>query len=491
MPIPTYGRRATAPLGEVAAELAMEAVLSTGSPSSEPHPNPMSQKLGWAFGDYGFNIFWQALNLLMMPFYTDVLGLEAGLAGLVFLLASLWDGFADSVIGAIADRTRSRHGSYRPYLIFASPVMVVAFMIAFMTPGWDQGGLFLYALLSQIFLRTAYSVVSIPYSSLSSRISADSNERAFMAGARIAFAMLGGMTVTFLMPTIVDWLQARTGEDSPFAYVLAAGLAGLVSLPVFWVTFLTTREPAQLTERAPTGFRWSAVWEDFRSVAGILAHNGPLLRVFGCMVVSSLAFTMTNKCITYYVIHYLERPDLRQYILPTVLFVQFLFCPLWALLAQRTSKRQAWLCANVISVLAYVAFYFNASRDPMLNAALLAALACGNAAYLTLVWAMLPDTVEYTQWKTGVRHDAKVFGVASFSKQLALGVNGWLLGTLLAGVGYVEKAKVQPIEAIEGLKLIMTFVPLAGLILSSIIIWGYRLDQAEHARIRAEIAARG
>jgi GPH family glycoside/pentoside/hexuronide:cation symporter len=213
------------------------------------------------------------------------------------------------------------------------------------------------------------------------------------------------------------------------------------------------------------------------------------MRVFGCMIVSSLAFTMTNKCVTYYVIHYLERPDLRQYILPFVLFVQFLFCPIWAWVAQLTSKRQAWLIANVVSAAGYLVFWLSSSQDPLVNAGLLALIACGNAAYLTLVWAMLPDTVEYTQWKTGVRHDAKVFGVASFSKQLALGTNGFLLGWLLEGVGYQEKAPVQTAEAIEGLKSIMTFVPLAGLALSAWIIWGYRLDRTFHAHISAEASA--
>ncbi|PZP07848.1 MAG: MFS transporter, partial [Sphingomonas hengshuiensis] len=145
-------------------------------PVSEVRPLTHRGMLGWAAGDFGFNIFWQALNLLMLPFYTDVLGLDARLAGTVFLIASLWDGFADTVIGAIADRTRTRWGSYRPYLIFASPVLVGAFMVAFLTPDWDQGGLFLYALVSQVFLRTAYSVVSIPYSSLSARISQDPDE---------------------------------------------------------------------------------------------------------------------------------------------------------------------------------------------------------------------------------------------------------------------------------------------------------------------------
>lgn len=445
----------------------------------------LKSRLGWAFGDYGFNLYWQALNLLMMPFYTDVLGLEAALAGTVFLLASLWDGFSDSVIGAIADRTRSRWGSYRPYLIFASPVMIVAFMVCFFTPDWEQGGLFLYALLSQMFLRTAYSVVNIPYTCLSSRITSDSDQRSFMAGARIAFAMLGGMTITFLMPSVVDALQARTGTESPIAYVIAAGLAGLLSIPVFWVTFLTTREPPQLAQAAPSGFHAGAILEDFRTVLGIVTRNGPLLRVFACMIVSSLAFTMTNKCVTYYVTHYLERPDLRQYVLPFVLGVQCVFSVVWAFVALKTSKRDTWLWAVAVSVVGYLAFWLTDSRDPVVNAALLGVIAAGNAAYLMLVWAMLPDTVEYTQWQTGQRHDGKVFGVASFSRQLALGTNGFLLGALLTAVGYQEKSKVQTPEAVEGLKDIMVFVPVAGLLASAIIVWGYRLDRETHARISA------
>lgn len=457
----------------------------TDHPATPVGKAGMKAKLGWAFGDFGFNLYWQALNLLMMPFYTDVLGLEAALAGTVFLVASLWDGFSDSVIGAIADRTRSKHGSYRPYLIFASPMMIVAFMVCFFTPDWDQSGLFFYALLSQMFLRTSYSVVNIPYTCLSSRITSDSDERSFMAGARIAFAMLGGIAITFLMPTVVDYLQARTGEESPIAYVIAAGLAGVLSIPVFWVTFLTTKEPPELAEAAPSGFHMGAVLEDLRSVMSIVSRNGPLLRVFACMIVSSLAFTMTNKCVTYYVTHYLEAPQLRQYVLPFILGVQCVFSPFWAWVAWKTSKRNTWLVAVVVSIVGYVAFWLTDSRDPMINAALLGLIAAGNAAYLMLVWAMLPDTVEYTQWQTGERHDGKVFGVASFSRQLALGTNGFLLGALLTMVGYQEKSKVQTPEAVEGLKDIMVFAPVIGLLVSAFIVWGYRLDREMHARISA------
>jgi GPH family glycoside/pentoside/hexuronide:cation symporter len=437
-------------------------------------------KLGWASGDFGFNIFWQSLNLLLMPFYTDVLGLDARLAGTVFLIASLWDGFADTVIGAIADRTRSRWGSYRPYLIFASPLLVVAFMLAFLTPDWPQVGLFLYALLSQIFLRTAYSVVSIPYSSLSARITQDADERSSLAGWRMFFAFSGGAVVTFAMPRLVTMLG---GGENNLTYVIAAGLVGMVSLPFFWLTFATTREPERLVEANPAGISIASSIDDFRTSVQMARGNGPLARIFGCIIVSSLAFTMTNKCLAYYVTYYLARPDLVPNILPFALVINLLFAPIWALVAQRTSKRTAWLYANVLSAVAYTAFFFSPSRDPIIAAAFIGLISAGNVAYQVLFWAMLPDTVEYNAWKTGQRHDAKVFGIASFAKQLALGLNGALLGWLLSAIGYIPN-QPQSEATLWGLKAIMALVPLTGVAISAWLIWGYPLDQTEHKRMQ-------
>lgn len=446
---------------------------------------PLGRKLGWASGDFGFNIFWQALNLLMLPFYTDVLGLNAGAAGTVFLIASLWDGFADTVIGAIADRTRTRWGSYRRYLIFASPVVVVAFTLCFFTPDWPQLGLFLYALLSQIFLRTAYSVVSIPYSSLSARISSDADERASLAGWRMVFAFAGGAVVTFAMPSVI----AALGKEDAGSYVLAAGAAGVLSLPFFWLCFATTTEPPGLVEANPRGFSLRAAAEDFGTTARMVRHNGPLVSIFGCIIVSSLAFTMTNKCLVYYVTYYLERPDLVPRLVPFALIVNLMFAPLWAVAAQRMSKRRAWLAANALSAFSYTIFFLSDSRDPLVAGAFIGLISAGNVAYQVLFWAMLPDTVEYNEWKTGQRHDAKVFGFASFAKQLALGLNGALLGVLLTAIGYTAN-QVQTPETLVGLKAIMALIPLTGVAVSALLIWGYPLDQATHRRIVRETAAR-
>jgi glycoside/pentoside/hexuronide:cation symporter, GPH family len=444
-------------------------------------PITMKAKLGWASGDFGFNIFWQALNLLMMPFYTDVLGLDSKLAGTVFLIASLWDGFADTIIGSITDRTRSRWGSYRPYLIFASPILVISFMVAFLTPEASQSGLFLYALLSQVFLRTAYSFVSIPYSALSARISQDANERASMAGWRMFFAFAGGAVVTFAMPRLVEMLG---GKESNVTYVIAAALVGVISLPFFWLVFATTKEPKRLADANPEGISLKSTFTDFVDAFRMAQQNGPLMRIFACIIISSLAFTMTNKCLVYYVEYYLGRKDLVPSLVPFALVINLAFAPVWGWVAQRTSKRKAWLYANALSVIAYSLFFAVPTKDPMLAAFFIALISAGNIAYQVLFWAMLPDTVEYNAYKTGQRHDAKVFGFASFAKQLALGINGALLGMLLSSIGYVPNA-VQSAETLWGLKAIMAVIPLTGVLLSAWLIWGYTLDQAEHRRVMA------
>ncbi len=466
--------------------------MTDATPAAEPEAKTArlswAAKLGWGVGDLGLNIFFKALGLLMFPFYTDILGLDARLAGTAILLASLFDGVADSVIGAVIDRTRTKYGSYRPYLIFAPPFLVLAFVAAFVPIVGSQTTLFAYALLTQVVLRVAYGLVAIPYSALSARITDDANERSQMAGIRISCAMAGGIVVTYLMPTIILSLEARFAEDSVLPSVIAAAVAGIVSLPFFWICFFSTREPKELENANPSGFSAKAVWEDISAMATIVTTNGPLLRVFACLIVSSLAFKMTEKSLKYYVDKYLEQPDLAGLILPATLFVNGLFCLPWAWIATKTSKRDAWLMANVVSAIGYIAFWLYGGKDPVIATALLALISIGNAAYLTLVWAMIPDTVEYNEWKTGQRHDGKIFGASVFAKRLALGINAFAFGFLLSAVGYQEGQVEQTRGAVDGIKAIMTFVPMLGIAVSSWLMWGYRIDQKFHREISQQAA---
>jgi glycoside/pentoside/hexuronide:cation symporter, GPH family len=443
-------------------------------------PLPLARKLGWAVGDYGINLYWQTLNLLLLPFYTDVLGLDSRLAGTVLLLVSLWDGVIDPVMGGIADRTRTRWGSYRPYLLFASPLLALAFTASFLTFDAPQLVLFGYAIGSQLLLRIVYTMVTIPYASLAARMTQDADERANMAGYRMQAAALGGASVAFLLPTLVD----RIGPATPHAYAIAAGAIGLFSLPVFWLCFAMTREPPA----RPRGANDGGVFDDMKTLVRLARVNNPLLRIFACLIVSSLAFTMTNKCLKYYTEYYLQRPDLDAWILPLALFSQFAFSPVWAWIAQRTSKREAWLMGCAMGAVGYVMFFLYSGTNPWIAGLLIAFIGFANAAFQLLFWAMLPDTVEYNEWKTGDRHEAKVFGCASFAKQLALGVNGFLLGWLLSGIGYVPNI-AQSADTLFGLKAIMAVV-LIGVGFAAWIMWGYPLDQTLHREIVRANAAR-
>jgi len=265
-------------------------------------------------------------------------------------------------------------------------------------------------------------------------------------------------------------------------------VAGLVSLPFFWICFATTSEPEDLKNTNPQGFPSKAILEDLKSMFQIVRYNGPLMRVIACMIVSSFAFKMTEKSLYYYVDYYLDTPQLISRILPAVLFVNLVFCPFWAWVAQKTSKRDAWLIASVISTIGYIAFFFSTSRDPVIATALLGFISAGNSAYLVLIWAMIPDTVDYNEYKSGQRHDGKIFGVTVFSKRLALGLNGMLLGLMMASIGFQSGTHVQTPETIDGLKTIMTVVPLCGIVLSAIIMWGYRLDQDFHKDVTEKAA---
>ena len=297
------------------------------------------------------------------------------------------------------------------------------------------------------------------------------------------FAFSGGAVVTFAMPRLVTWLG---GRESNLTYVIAAGLVGVVSLPL--LADLCHHARARAAGRGQScGYVAARQRRGFPRLAGIGAPQRPASPHFGCIIVSSLAFTMTNKCLVYYVTYYLQRPDLVPNLVPFALVMNLAFAPLWAVIARHTSKRTTWLYANALSAVAFTLFFFSPSRDPWVAAVLIGLISAGNVAYQVLFWAMLPDTVEYNAWKTGQRHDAKVFGIASFAKQLALGINGALLGWLLIGIGYVPN-QPQSEATLWGLKAIMALIPLTGVALSAWLIWGYPLDQATHRRMREDMA---
>ncbi|HEX7850652.1 MAG TPA: MFS transporter, partial [Sphingomonas sp.] len=201
----------------------------------------VSRVIGFTVGDFAFNLYWQSISLYLLFFYTDAVGLSAGAAGLIYMIASIFDATIDPLMGAIADRTRTRWGRYRPYLLFGGPFVGIAFVLLYYKPALAGSSLAAWMLATHVLFRIAYTLVSIPYTAMSARITPNSGERGSIAGARIIFATLAGLTVAITTQP----LAAHFGgvADSPHGYLIAAVLFAAVATVIFPIVFAATREP--------------------------------------------------------------------------------------------------------------------------------------------------------------------------------------------------------------------------------------------------------
>lgn len=443
-------------------------------------------KAGYASGDLGINVFWQAISLFLFFFYTDVMHLSPWWAGFTILIASVWDGFSDVLIGGLADRTDTRFGRYRPYLLFAAPLLGLVFVATFYVPSLASETLLIaYALTTHLLLRTAYTLVAIPYSSLSVRLTADSDERSSLAAWRMQAAATGGLTTALLTPAIVAHFATRFPEQGSMSWTYAAMLLASVGTACIWLCFLVTREVRLTTIRQTS----PGVIDDFSAALRMLRRNNPLLRVFLCIIAASLCLSMMSKTLLYWFKYAVGNEAAAGVALATSASVLVLVAPAWAAIARRWSKRNAWRVGCLIAAAGYLLFLLLPMRSPITIYLNLAFIALGTASFAVMFWAMLPDTVEYDQWLSGERHEAKVFGFASFAQKLALGANAFLLGVLLDLIGFVPDVQ-QSDETLLGLKAIMTLVPMAGALFTLWVLHGYPIDAAMHRRITNELSSR-
>ena len=213
-----------------------------GSVSAEqqPHQLSLARKVGFTIGDYGFNLYWQSVSLFLMFYYTDAVGLSATTAGLIYMAASIFDGITDPIMGALADRTRTKWGRYRPYILWGTIPLALSFAGLYYKPALDAFGIAAVVCAAHFLFRACYTVSSIPYISLTARVTSSSGERSTIAGFRMLFANLAGMTVSFSTQPLV---QLFGGGDQARGFFYVACVLALVASCIFPIVYFATREP--------------------------------------------------------------------------------------------------------------------------------------------------------------------------------------------------------------------------------------------------------
>ena len=438
----------------------------------------LTEKVGYGLGDFGSNIVWGMSINFLLYFYTDIFGISAAAAGTLLLVARVVDAMLDPVMGLVTERVTTRWGKFRPYLLFGTPVLGILLVLTFTTPKLGYDGKLLYAYATYISLGVLYTIVNLPYGALASAMTQDPDDRNALSVYRSFGARAGdGLFVGLATPTLVIALGRG---DHVLGYQLTAVLYALVGTVALWFTFSKCRE------------RFVAHGQlklSIRQVVDVLRNNGPFFLLIMCFLFFVSAAFSRNSVSIYYMTYNVRRPELLGPLLATGTIASLIGIPFSQPLARRVGKRNTFIFGLAGWALCSLAMYLTSYAAVEI---LFAWYAVGYIAFglsFGLLWSLIADTVEYGEWKTGVRAEGGIYSIAMFLMKLCSAVAGIAPAIVLSLTGYVPNA-VQSESALEGINLIMTLLPAVFGAMAVVPLMWYRLDEALFTRIVADLRLR-
>ena len=429
----------------------------------------LKTRLGYGIGDIAICLYWSGVGLYLLYFYTDVVGISPSLAGLIYGLGMFWDAITDPFMGYVAERTRTKWGVYRPYLLFGNIPLALSFILLFWVPPLEGGALFFFLLFANLLHRTCFTLVSVPFSSLTPRITSDSQERTNLTGFRMLGAQTGTNLMALLAFPIIFWVG---GEDESLGFVVLACIAGLTALGIHAITFLTVKEPEndQGIER---------VGGSLSEAARAIGKNGPFWLVFSATLIVGITTIFFGNNLIYYTKYALNLHEHQGTILFTSGIVAFLSIPIWWIISNNIGKKLTWLISSSITLIALLVFYLYKIDTLTELLFLVAFIGFGSGAGGILFWSMLPDTIEYGEVRTGVRSESSLYGFMTFAQKGSIAFAIIILGIVLDFIGF-QANEIQSDTTISNMKAIMTLIPSIGIALSLVIIYFYPIDAKMH-----------
>lgn len=437
---------------------------------------PISMVVGYGSGDFGLNLFYTGLNLYLLYYYTDVVGLEPGIAGTIFMTALLWDAVTDPFMGVIASRTRSRFGRYRPYLLFTGPALGMSFVLLFAAPVLWASSVTLACFLSHFLFRTVYTVFGVPYASLSAAMTNSSKARTSLSGARMQFATIGAIATAFLTP----WLAEKLGQgDLIHGYMMTAVIYACLAEGVFLLAFFSVRE------RVEPDIKSLSLQDTLKVTRG----NHAFWILFAGVVLNAIASTVFTKSIVYYARYIIGEPAAVREALTLYTIAAASAVLAWTVLVRATTKSHVLTVGLLLNAFALIALYVLVPEGKGLFFFFVVLAGIGMAATIVAFWAMLPDTVEYGEWKTGIRDESIFFGLFQFSQKAASGLGVGAVGIILQAIGYVANTD-QSSYTLSGLRLMAFLLPAICALLAILIVQFYPLKGRRHEEIIALLKER-
>jgi GPH family glycoside/pentoside/hexuronide:cation symporter len=444
---------------------------------------PINEKLAYGLGDAAANLIFQTQITFLMFFYTDVFCIGAGAAGTIVLVSRIFDAFNDPIIGAIADRTNSRWGRYRPWIAWSAVPLGVALILCYLSPDFGPTGKIIWAAVTYNLLMIVYAANNIPYSALSGVMTADSVERTSLASWRFVCAMAAALVVnTFTMKLVATFGNG----DERIGFPATMALWAVLAVAFFAWTFALTRERI-----VPDAGQRSSVWQDLAD----LRRSKPWIALFTLAVLIHVQLAMRGGAMLYYFHHYLTSANIFGWIDNFGLFngVGLVYTVIGVVLAKplvvRFGKRSTFRTCLFLSSLLMAAFAFVPPDSVFALFALQCVLQLVFGPTIPILWSMMADVADDFEWITGRRSTALAFASIIFGLKLGLGVGAWLNGRLLQDLSYSAAGQISVATRLGFVRMISIF-PAAVLMLGVIVLFGYRLDDQYMKKVEDDLAAR-
>ncbi|MCL1046839.1 MULTISPECIES: glycoside-pentoside-hexuronide (GPH):cation symporter [Shewanella] len=439
----------------------------------------IKEKLGYGLGDTASNIVFQMVANFMLIFYTDVYGLSAAAAGTLLLSVRLFDGFTDPIMGGIADRTRTRWGSYRPYILFLALPYGLLACLAFITPDFDSTGKLIYAYVTYGLLMTCYTAINIPYGALGGVMASDPKERTSLQSYRFAMAMAALVVIVWAIPRLVEYFGQ--GEDAvgyPLAMIFMGSLAAVCFLLCFAMTKETLTNETDKHERST-----QSIFKDFFQ----LFKNDQWLVIAIISLATLILIGIRASVAPHYIKYYIGDEDLLSNFLTLAAVGSVLGAISTNFLSKFIEKKILFQVALVVVIISHSLFYVIDSNQIAL---IFVTYFIANFAHMIItpiMFSMVADTVDYGVEKIGKRLTAITFSGHLLAIKFGFAIGGALAGWILSAYDYIPN-QVQTDHTLSGILLAFAGIPIICTVVCLVVISKYRLTELEVKKIQLNLA---
>ena len=451
----------------------------------------LTEKIGYGFGDMASSMFWKLFGAYLMIFYTDVFGLPAAVVGTMILITRIWDSAFDPIVGVVADRTHSRWGKFRPYLLWLAVPFGIIGVLTFVTPDWSPIGKLVYAYVTYSLMMMIYSAINVPYASLLGVMSPNPKERNTLSTYRMTFAYIGSFIALLLFMPLVNFFSGNSKDlgDQQTGWTMAVVVIAILCIILFFGCFAWTKERVKPIKEAQNPLK-----EDLKD----LFKNKPWWILLGAGVAALVFNSIRDGATVYYFKYFVVEED---YATVSFFGMSFVLSGLYLALGQaaniigviaaapvsnRIGKRNTYMWAMIIATVLSVIFYWFDKEDLIWMFVFQALISICAGSIFPLLWSMYADCADYSELKTGNRATGLIFSSSSMSQKFGWAIGTAITGWLLGFFGFQANA-VQSEEAISGIKMFLSFLPAVGTILSVVFISMYPLTEKKMKDITTEL----